>query len=530
LLCKAVLSDDGSTTKRAMSHLRQHRIPIGERTPSSTAKVCVVLWAVMMVSGMSWSTALAAPQHALRIDIPNHTTSNGECSFTVAVEPAGDLPSTELRKGLTLEMPGFSNVRVSETYGPGRILVTARITRAGFYPFRVTLRWGAATYAAKDYFVAELKFDRSAFDHIGYYVFLGRGDFWDETQQLALWTLQDWKGFADWMSAHRADTLYVLLNGYTLAYPSDKYPALRDKFSDNARYGFLREFIDYAHTRGIRVYLTLTTDDHAEGFGNLYPETVRVNKFGYASSRRALALEDPKVRQYIIAMFQETLQLYGNADGFVFHPSEEEPDRYNQTTQAAFHQETGKDLFGADKAERYRWYNQKFAELLRSLYEMAAPRNSNLEFIMFNTWWQDDYVSLYHQILPAQFKICVWYYDEQEEKTFRKWPIWAWVGTFGAARVLYMPTGEAFLYPQEHEQQVERHIRTDRLVSAAESLGVKSCVFFAGWDLGSDDDRRRDLAIAEFPISSYVRDGQRKQELLPDLYTDYFSARERVLK
>jgi len=182
------------------------------------------------------------------------------------------------------------------------------------------------------------------------------------------------------------------------------------------------------------------------------------------------------------------------------------------------------------KAERYRWYNQKFAELLRSLYDMAAPQNSNLEFIMFNTWWQDEYVSLYYQMLPAKFKICVWYYDEQEEKTFRKWPIWPWVDSFGADRVIYMPTGEAFLYPQEHEQQVERHIRTDRLVSAAEALGVKSCVYFAGWDLGSDDDRRRDLAIAEFPISSYVTDGQRKQELLTDLYSDYFSARERVLK
>jgi hypothetical protein len=93
-----------------------------------------------------------------------------------------------------------------------------------------------------------------------------------------------------------------------------------------------------------------------------------------------------------------------------------------------------------------------------------------------------------------------------------------------------MPTGEAFLYPPEHEQQMERHFRTDRLVSTAETLGVKSCVYFAGWDLGSDENRRRDLAIAEFPISSYVRDAQAKERLLSDIYTDYFAARERVLK
>jgi hypothetical protein len=486
-----------------------------------------VLLAVLAVT-CSVTPGIAEP--LLRVDIANHTATSGECSFTVTAEPAGQLSNQDLRKSLTLDMPGFSDVRVSETDGPGRILVTARITRDGFYPFRVTLRWGGETQSTKDYFVAELKSDRLAFDHIGYYVFLGRGDFWDETHQLALWTLQDWKGFADWMSAHRADTLYVLLNGYTLAYPSDEYAALRDKFSNNARHNFLREFIEYAHTRGIRVYLTLTTDDHAEGFGTLYPETMRVNRFGYAGTRRALALEDPKVRQFIAGMLEETLRLYGNADGFVFHPSEEDPDRFNQVTKAAFHQETGKELARSDKAERYRWYNQKFAELMRSLYETATAQNPNFEFIMFNTWWQDDYVSLYRQMLPAKFKICVWYYDEKEEKTFRKWPIWPWVENFGADRVLYMPTGEAFLYPQEPEQQVERHIRTDRLISAAEALGVKSCIFFAGWDLGSDYDRRRDLAIAEFPITSFVPDAHRKRELLPELYTDYFGVREKLLK
>jgi hypothetical protein len=305
---------------------------------------------------------------------------------------------------------------------------------------------------------------------------------------------------------------------------------LRDKFSNNARYNFLREFIDYAHTRGIRVYLTLTTDDHAQGFGDLYPETARVNKFGFSGSRRALVLEDPKVRQYIVDMLQETLRLYGNADGLVFHPSEEDPDRFNPATVAAFHLETGRALTRTDKTERYRWYNRKFADLMRSLYEATSAQNPNFEFIMFNTWWQDDYVSVYREMLPAKFKICVWYYDEQEEKTFRKWPIFAWVESLGADRILYMPTGEAFLYPAEPAQQLERHIRTDRLISAAESLGVKSCVFFAGWDLGSDDDRRRDLAIAGFPASSFAGDRTRKQELLPELYLDYFGARRKVLK
>jgi hypothetical protein len=484
----------------------------------------------VVLATLVFLTTPAVADISLRIEVTSRTTTDGDCAFTVFAEPAGQISGLDLRRNLKFALPGFSKIEVSEPDGAGKIHVRARISRPGFYPFQVSLHWRDISYSVKDYFVAELKQGRMAFDHVGYYVFLGRGDFWDETHQLALWTLQDWKGFADWMATHGADTLFVLVNGYTLAYPSEKYAVLRDKFSDNARYSFLREFIDYAHTRRIRVYLTLTTDDHAEGFGTLYPEAARLNRFGYAPSRRALALEYPKVAQYIADMLRETLQLYPNADGLVFHPSEEDPDRFNEATKAAFRQETGKDLTAAEKGERYRWYNQKFAQLMLSLHKLAAAQNPRFEFIMFNTWWQDDNVVLYRQMLPPEFKICVWYYDEQEEKSFRKWPIWAWVDSFGAERILYMPTGEAFLYPQEFEQQVERHIRTDRLVSAAEELGVKSCIFFAGWDLGSDDDRRRDLAIAQFPSTSFAPDIRRKQEALPELYRDYFAERERLLK
>jgi len=467
---------------------------------------------------------------SLHIEIAERFVRNGECSFKLRIEAPREVDPSELRNKLTLDMPGLTGIEISGPNAQGAVEVKARGSRPGFYPFQAKWNWKGISYSAKDYCVVEADGARGAFRHVGYYVFLGRGDFWDPTHQLAVWTLRNWKAFADWMSAHNADTLFMLLNGYTLAYPSDKYLTLRDKFSNNARYSFLHEFIDYAHARGIRVYLTLTTDDHAQGFGDLYPETVRVDKFGYASSRRALALEDARVRRYIQDMVEESLRFYGNADGLVFHPSEEDPDRFNAATQSAFRQDTGDELIRVEKSQRYRWYNRKFAELMRSLYETASAKNSRLEFIMFNTWWQDDYVSVYREMLPEKFKICVWFYDEHEEKSFRKWPIWAWVSEFGADRVLYMPTGEAFLYPTDLEQQMERHIRTDRLISAAESLGVDSCVFFAGWDLGSDDDRRRDLAIAQFPTSSFAGDPKRKQELLPELYVDYFTARKTVIK
>ena len=498
-------------------------------SPSPNSKR-VLIAALALVTVLGWTGIPKAAAVSIEVEIADRNTADGQCSFLVIVDSPSVLSDSEVRSNLKLEMPGFGDVHLVAADGRNKLRVTARLSRAGFYPFRVSWRWHGEDYTVTDYFVFEETSGESAFNHLGYYVFLGRGDFWDETHQLALWTLADWMAFSDWMAAHRADTLYVLLNGYTLAYPSEKYRMLRDPFSNNARYGFLKQFIDYAHRRGIRVYLVLTTDDHAEGFGNLYPELTRVDKFGYASSRSALALEEPKVKQYIGDVLHEALMLYGNADGFVFHPSEADPDRFNQATRASYLHDTGRKLTTASKVERYRWYNQKFAELLASLYEEASRQNPKLEFIMFNCWWQDEYASLYQKLLPRQFKICVWFYDEKEEKTFRKWPIWPWVEAFGPDRVIYMPSGEAYLYPEEPGMQMERHIRVDRLVSAAEALSVKSCVFFAGWNLGSDVDRRRDLAIARSPTASLVTDRSRALELLPELYTNYFGARSAIFK
>jgi hypothetical protein len=493
-------------------------------------RACAHFWRITPVLlGALVLAAQATAEIAIKIEIAERSASLGQCSFLVSVSGSPTASAGELRQRMKLEMPGFSDIHISEAERD-KLRVTAKILRPGFYPFQISLSWRGEDLIATDYFVSELNSEPRAFDHIGYYVFLGRGDFWDETQELALWTLQDWESLADWMFAHHADTLYMLLNGYTLAYPSEKYRSLRDPFSTNARYGFLRPFIDYAHGRGIRVFLVLTTDDHAEGFGNLYPEVRRVNRFGYAPASRALALEEPKVRQYIEGIFEEALTLYGNADGVVFHPSEEDPDRFNVATRTSYRKDTGKELATASKAERYRWYNQKFAELLASLSSKISERNPNLEFVMFNTWWQDEYANLYREMLKAKFKVCVWFYDEKEEKVFSKWPIWNWTEAFGAERIIYMPSGEAFLYPQEPAQQLERHIRVDRLVSAAHVLDVKTCVFFAGWNLGSDFDRRRDLAIAWFPTVSHVRERSRALELLPQMYTNYFSARAAVFK
>jgi hypothetical protein len=488
----------------------------------------ILMAIILMLCGATYSQAT----FSLDIDIGRRYIGPSEkAAFAIVLGGVNaDANSrTELAKSVTVRFPGLREMEIGGLGSDGRMQVTGRLGRPGFYAFEVTATLGGETQRQRDYLVVEGGEQHPAFDHIGYYVFLGRGDFWDETHPLALWRLYEWKRFADWMSNHGADTLFVLLNGYTLAYPSEKYPELRDRYSANAKTNFLHEFIDYAHKKKIKVYLTLTTDDHAEGFGRMYPETTRINKYGYAPSRRSLVLENAKVQQYLRDTFDEILNSYSNADGVVLHPSETDPDRFNAETRSLYKKETGSDLAKADTPERYRWYNQKYAEFVRELYKRITARNPTMELIMFSCWWQDQHQDIYREILPQQVRICVWYYDEQEVKAFHEWAIWPWVRAFGAGRILYMPS-LAHVYPVEPGEQMLRNIRVDRLVSTAETLGVKSCIFFAGWSLGDEEERMRDLAIIFTPTSYYANDRATKEQILPDMYTDYFGVRDRLLK
>jgi hypothetical protein len=277
------------------------------------------------------------------------------------------------------------------------------------------------------------------------------------------------------------------------------------------------------------VYLTLTTDDHADGFGRAHPEVVRVDKYGGPLSPRALTLEHPLTERYILDVFEEVLTLYPGADGIVVHPTEETPDRFNRETQALYRDETGGDLTRATKTERFRWYNQRYAKVLTKLYELVRSRNPSMDFVMFNCWWQDEYASIYKEQVPSAVRFCVWYYGWEDQEP-AKWPMQSWVNLVGPDRILYMPTGRSFMYPAAAWEETERHIGTDRLVSTARAYGVSGAVYFAGWNLGTEEDRLRDLMIARYPTVSLEPDASKRSALIPQLYRDYLGTRATLLR
>ena len=475
----------------------------------------------------------AAAEPAIDVVLDQRVAPVGsEVTIRLRSEAFGSLISAAREKALStfkLTFPGFQSSGPPVADADGSIRVAGRLGRPGVFPFEASLVVDGSAMKARDFLVSYSADVPAHSAHGGYYVFLGRGDHWEPTHQLASWTIADWKRLVDFLGDHHLDTLFVLMNGYTLAYPTDRYPALRDRYSQNAKYNILGGMIDYAHSRHVKIYLTMTTDDHAEGFGQAHPETVRIDKYGDPRSARALTLEHPLVERYITDMFEEVLALYPKADGIVIHPTEENPDRFNPETLARFRQETGGDLTHARKADRFRWYNEQYARFLVRLHTLAMSRNPKMDFVMFNCWWQDEYAEVYKRILPASVRFCVWYYGwEDTEST--KWPIYSWVQLVGSHRIIYMPTGRSFMYPAAAWEEVDRHIGTDRLVSTAHALGVTSCVYFAGWNLGTEEDRVRDLMIARFPSASLAAEPQRKLDLVPRLYGDYFGTRAELLR
>jgi len=471
-----------------------------------------------------------APAEDLRVQSTSRIVAAGEeFSFDVTL---GANPSAQLEH-LELVFPGFVAAVPPAVRPGGSVRLSGRLKQPGFHALAVSAVSDGRRVAGRDYFVVRESPPVAASHEAGYYIFLGCGDYpiitGQETHPLADWTLAQWKELVTWMGANGMNRLWTLVNGYTLAYPSRRYPALRDPHARNARENFLGELIDHAHSCGVKVYLLLTTDGHARDFSRAHPETARLGESGQPCVQFGLALEHPLTRRYIFDVLDEVLELYPNADGVAVHPTESDPDRFNPETLDAYRAETGRDLRAEPKVARQAWHNLAFARFMVEFAARAGRHNPALDLVMANCWWQDDHVAINHATLPRGLRIAVWHYAWEDE-TAKPWPIYRWTEAFGAARILYLPTSQSYLYPTDPRQVMNRHIGTDRLVSTAAALGICDTMYFAGWDILPEAARLCDVALVRHPTAA-LRDGlTARRVLLPQLYADYFGARASLLE
>ena len=452
-----------------------------------------------------------------------------ECTLivTLSAQPAAPLEQFELT------FPGFTALTPPAVRPEGGVTVRGRLDRPGFHAFAAAALIDGRHVTGRDYFVVRDPPPFTATHEAGYYVFLGCGDcpivIEKETHALADWTLQQWKDLVSWMGANGMNRLWTLVNGYTLVYPSKRWPALRDRYARNVREDFLRELIDHAHRCGVKVYLMLTTDGHARDFSQAYPEAARQDASGEPGVHYGLALEHPLTRDYIFGVLDEVLELYPNADGIAVHPTESDPDRFNPESLAAYRTETDRDLRAEPKEARRAWHNLAFARFMREFAARCHRHNPALDLVMANCWWQDDHVTINHATLPPDMRIAVWHYAWEDTEA-KPWPIFRWHEAFGADRLIYVPTSQSYLYPKDPCQVMTRHIGIDLLVSTAATLGVRNTMYFAGWDILPEPARLLDVALVRHPTATLAADPASQRQMIPELYADYFSARTAALR
>ena len=475
------------------------------------------------------AAAPLAPAGELLVQAAQRVVAAGdEITFDVTL---AENPSARLEQ-FELVFPGFAATAPAAVRPDGGVRLRGRLSQPGFHALAVSALAGDRRVTGRDYFVVRETPPVAATHEAGYYVFLGCGDYamiaGEETHALAGWTLEQWKGLVGWMGVNGINRLWMIPNGYTLAYPSRRYPSLVDRYARNAQDNFLRELIDHAHRCGVKVYLMLATDGHARDFSRAHPAAARRDEYGKPCAQFGLALEHPLARRYIFDVLDEVLELYPNADGVAVHPTESDPDRFNPESLAAYHAETGRDLRTETTAARQAWHNLAFARFMVEFAGHCHRHNPALDLVMANCWWQDDHAALYHATLPATLRIAVWHYAWEEE-TAQPWPIYRWVGAFGPQRVLYLPTSQCYLYPTDPARVMDRHIGTDRLVSTAAALGVRNTLYFAGWDILPEAARLGDVALVRHPTAQAVNGLAARRDLIPRLYADYFGARSSVL-
>jgi len=223
----------------------------------------------------------------------------------------------------------------------------------------------------------------------GYYIFLGRGDWgtsrdktfdptfdgnvstkvlgdWgphrqgtelaDAPQWSSGWDLRTWKRHVDFLiDPLGADTLFLVMNGYELPYPSESFPEAIELDHANVRDEFLPELLDYATGRGLTLYAQFCTTGHAVAYAHAHPDCTTILPDGKPHATN-LCHHHPRGRAYAETIVTEVLNRYEGFSGVSFHPPENAVPCACKHCRAAFEQQAGKPITEATEGEISDFY------------------------------------------------------------------------------------------------------------------------------------------------------------------------------
>lgn len=172
------------------------------------------------------------------------------------------------------------------------------------------------------FFAPAARCEDAAFTHRGYYFTFCR---------MPEYGLAEWKDIVDCVVEDRGNTMILWVGG---AFRSKAYPVTWEynREHNNVERDFLRELIDYAHTKGVRVLLGFTPFGY-DGVNQYYkvapdavalgPDGKTTTRFGIHSWGYSLCAAREDSRRFMLGYVREMLfDFYPNADGILVESSD----------------------------------------------------------------------------------------------------------------------------------------------------------------------------------------------------------------
>jgi hypothetical protein len=246
-------------------------------------------------------------------------------------------------------------------------------------------------------------------NRVGYYVFIGKGDYKDEFEpKTPYFSLADWKSLIDYIKSKGATTFIPLVTGHRLPYPSQNFPKYIETEANTAKDVDLQLIIDYAKKSQLEVILAFTTTGHCNSYAQDHPEHCIMNEEGRPTN--ALCPNREGSQHYPLGIVEEVLKRYKNFDGMLIHPPETHPECFCPECKRLYKQKTGTDYLEASPRDRQRFFIQTFFQFARELFAQVDEHVPLRVKLMFSCNWMDDHLDLM-ELLPKDLGIIYWDYN-----------------------------------------------------------------------------------------------------------------------
>ncbi|OGD19629.1 MAG: hypothetical protein A2W03_02305 [Candidatus Aminicenantes bacterium RBG_16_63_16] len=316
------------------------------------------------------------------------------------------------------------------------------------------------------------------FQRIGYYVFIGTGDYKPEYgPETPSFTLADWENLIDYLKSRGATTFIPLVTGHKLPYPSRAFPKHVETEAQSVRDDSLQRIIDYAKKSRLEVILAFTTTGHCRSYAQDHPELCIVNEDG--SPAPGLCPNRPGSEVYPLGVVEEVLKRYKNLDGLLIHPPEIKPICFCPECRTLYKQKTGQDYAGASPLDRQRFFVETYLKFAAKLLAKAQKQASLNVKLMFNCDWMDDHVDLMSS-LPADLDIIYWDYNLKDDylagrlqenlKRYQTMKRTIW----------YMPSSEPRFWTPSDADPIWGCGQAVKQIKIAGDNGIKNIGFFLG--------------------------------------------------